>query len=273
MKAAREAWRRLEPVHTMIYFVPEAIRRYAEAGLDARAGYFASRGAVFGPAPAELVASAFYNFSPSLVRRAMDGVWARTTPQQVLNARLAAATEALERIGIAALPGLDEIAPTARRAAEAAAEHGGGRPLFAAHAALPWPEAPVAQLWHAQTLLREFRGDGHIACLLGEGIGGLEALVLHAATGEVPADFLKSTRGWSEEQWADAADALRKRGLLDGDTVTAEGEALRWHIEERTDALALPAYAALGEAGCERLAELARPFGRAVADAGVLPAR
>lgn len=254
----------------MIYFVPEGRRRYADLGLGTRAGYFASRSAPFGRASAELVISTFYNFNPAVVRQAVDGAWDATTPQQVLDARYAAAGEALRRARIHELPALDEVLALTRRAAEAAREHPQGRPLFAAHAALPWPEEPVLQLWHAQTLLREFRGDGHVACLLSEGVSGLEALVLHAATGDVPVAFLKASRAWPEEEWATTQERLRGRGLLDGDSLSSEGALLRGHIEDRTDRLALPAYAALGDADCERLAELASPFGRAVVDAGLL---
>ncbi|MEU6369369.1 hypothetical protein ABZ876_27395 [Streptomyces sp. NPDC046931] len=270
MKTARAAWRRLEPVHAMIYFVPEGRRRYADLGLSRRAGYFASRSAAFGRASAELVISTFYNFNPAVVRQAVDGAWDTATPQQVLDARYAAVGEALRRAGIHELASLDEVLALTRRASEAACDHAQGRPLFAAHAALPWPKEPVLQLWHAQTLLREFRGDGHVACLLSEGVGGLEALILHAATGEVPVDFLKASRAWPEEEWAEAEEHLRRRGLLDGDSLGPEGVLLRRHIEDRTDRLALPAYAALGDAGCERLAELAGPFGRAVVEAGLL---
>ncbi|MFF2200586.1 hypothetical protein [Streptomyces sp. NPDC058145] len=270
MNTARAAWRRLEPVHGMIYFVPEGRRRYADLGLSGRAGYFTSRSAAFGRAPAELVIATFYNFNPEFVRRAVDGAWNATTPQQVLAARYAAAGEALRRARIHELPELDEVVALTRRAAEAACEHAQGRPLFAAHAALPWPEEPLLRLWHAQTLLREFRGDGHVACLLSEGVSGLEALILHAATGEVPVEFLKASRAWPEEEWADTRERLRKRGLLDGDALSPEGVLLRRHIEDRTDRLALPAYAALGDAGCERLAELAAPVGRAVIEAGLL---
>lgn len=270
LAAARRAWRRLEPLHGMIYFVPEAADRYAKLGLTGMSGYFASRGAAFGRASADLVIATFYNFCPDLVRRSLPAAWDLVTPEQVLQARLEAATEALHRAGIPGLPHFDETLTLARRAAEAACDHLQGRPLFAAHAALPWPDDPLQQLWHAQTLLREFRGDGHVAALLTEGVSGLEALVLHAASGEVPTTFLKISRAWPEDAWTAAEADLRTRGLLDEGALTPEGAALRRHIEDRTDRLAMPAYGALGEDGCDRLAELARPFGRRVVEAGLL---
>ncbi|WP_188190482.1 SCO6745 family protein [Nonomuraea sp. SYSU D8015] len=268
--SARRAWRRLEPLHGMIYFVPEAATRYAALGLTGMSGYFASRSAAFGRASADLVIATFYNFCPGLVRRSLPAAWDVVTPEQVLRARLDAATEALRRAGIHDLPHFPETLALTRRAAEAARDHPQGRPLFAAHAALPWPDDPLQQLWHAQTLLREFRGDGHVAILLAEGVTGLDALVLHAATGDVPAAFLKTSRAWPEEAWTAAEAGLRARGLLEDGTLTPEGKALRRHIEDRTDALAMAAYGTLGEDGCERLAELARPFGRRVVEAGLL---
>ncbi|MFG1702724.1 hypothetical protein ACFLIM_05990 [Nonomuraea sp. M3C6] len=268
--SARRAWRRLEPIHGMIYFVPEASRRYTELGLTGMSGYFTSRSAPFGRASADLVIATFYNFCPALVRRSLRDAWAAVTPEQILDARYQAAAEALNRAAIHELPELNQTLTLARRAAESACEHPQGRPLFAAHATLPWPDDPLLQLWHAQTLLREFRGDGHVATLLAEGVTGLEALILHAATGTVPTPFLKISRAWPEEEWVAAEDGLRDRDLVAGDTLTTEGKALRQHIEDRTDILAMPAYEALGEEGCERLAELARPFGRRVVDAGLL---
>src|SRR5579885_2088260 len=170
----------------MIYFVPEAPERYATLGItDLRSGYFASRSAPLGPAPVEVVVATFFNFWPGLVRQAMAGVWDKTTPAAVTAARFEAAGAALERAfgdGINA-PELAEAATLARRAAEAASEDLIGRPLFAAHAALAWPDAPHLVLWHAQSLLREYRGDAHIAALVLEGFTAPEALVLHAATG------------------------------------------------------------------------------------------
>ena len=128
-------------------------------------------------------------------------------------------------------PEVAEAAGLARRAAEAATQVPYGRPLYAAHAELPWPDESHLILWHAQTVLREFRGDGHVATLLTAGLTGLEAMVLHIASGETDARFLYATRGWSPPQWADAADRLRTRGLIEGHgpALTEAGRRLRAH--------------------------------------------
>ncbi|MEH1053642.1 hypothetical protein V6U89_00275 [Micromonospora sp. CPCC 206171] len=275
---ARAAWRRAEPIHAMIYFAPEARQRYEALGLDGLTGYFASRSAAFGAVPAEPVVATFFNFKPALVRAALPAAWERADPPAVLRARLDAADAALSRAFSAledATDAVAEAAELARRAAESACEQLPGRPLFAAHAALPWPDEPHLVLWHAQTLLREFRGDGHVNALVVAGISGLDALVLHAATGDVPVRFLRRSRGWTSDEWVEAVDGLRARGLLaDGDAddlaLTDAGRDLRQSVEDRTDALAEPAYRVLGEDGCARLAEAARPLSRAVVDAGLL---
>jgi hypothetical protein len=275
---ARKTWRTLEPLHGMIYFAPEAAERYAALGIDnQRTGYFASRSAAMGAVPPETVIATFFNFEPVLVRRTLPAAWEATTPERLLTARLEAADAALRRALGETLsdPALAEAAGLARRAAEAACERPEGRPLFAAHAALPWPDDPHLVLWHAQTLLREFRGDAHVAALLLEGLRGIDALVTHAATREVPADVLRTTRGWSVDDWAAAVEDLATGGLVaraSGDEValTDAGRAQRARIEDRTDVLAVAAYAPLGPEGCERLRDLARPFSRAVVDAGLL---
>ncbi|WP_083982576.1 SCO6745 family protein [Actinomadura hibisca] len=273
---ARRAWRDVEPLHTMIYFVPEAPAAYAEIGVtDTAMGYFGSRAAPMGRASAEVVHATFFNFSPALVHYAVPAVWDVAAPEALVAARLKAADQALRRgLGEAVdTPDLAEAAELTRRAALAATERPEGRPLFAAHAALPWPDAPHLVLWHAQTLLREFRGDGHIAALVLAGVTGLEANLLHAASGEISPRFLTSTRAWSAEQWSEGAERLRSAGLLTADAelkLSEDGARLRQEIEDRTDEASVPAYAALGEEGCERLRELARPLRRAAVDAGLL---
>ena len=276
MTLGRLAWKTIEPLHGFIYFAPEAQDRFEALGLHGGAGYFASRSAAFGPASAETVIATFFNFNPVFVRSNIPAAWEKVTPEQVLAARLDAADAALRR-GLGDLIGTDAVVETAaltRKAAEAACERLEGRPLFAAHATLPWPTEPHLQLFHAQTLLREFRGDGHIAALVAGELTGIEALVVHAATGYLPASTLRKTRQWSEEQWAAAVTALQDRKILDpGDelTLTEEGRAHRQRIEDVTDRLAEPAYAALGEEGVTRLIEVGKPLAAAVIEAGMLP--
>src|SRR5947199_248838 len=122
-----------------------------------------------------------------------------------------------------------------------------GRPLYAGHADLAWPEEPLLQLWHAVTLLREHRGDGHLAALLRAGLTGLEALVSHTVTGRgFTESGAKATRGYSDEDWAAATAALTDRGLLSDGQLTEEGTALRASIEAETDAASAAPWAHLG---------------------------
>jgi helix-turn-helix protein len=272
--SARELWRILEPVHGMIYFVPEAQERFAALGLDRMAGYFASRAAALGPVPGEVVVATFYNFNPVMVHAAVPAAWSVTSPAALVEARYEAAGAALRR-GLGELASGDDVAELAelvRGAAERACGVPQGRPLFAAHAALEWPSEPLLVLWHGQTLLREFRGDGHVAALLLEGLSGIEALVVHAASGEVSAEALRRSRGWSEVEWSAAVEGLRSRGVLDASgALSAEGLELRGRVEGVTDSAASVAYSGLGEGERERFVELARPLSRAVVGAGMLP--
>jgi hypothetical protein len=166
---------------------------------------------------------------------------------------------------------LADAAATARRAAEAACEQPEGRPLFAGHAGLPWPDEPHLVLWHAQTLLREFRGDGHIAALVGEGLSGLDALISHAGSGDVPAGVLQATRAWSDDEWAAGVASMAERGLVHADgSFTDQGRAQRERIETATDRLAAAPWAAIGADACEALRATGKVLTRRVVDAGLL---
>ena len=269
---ARRMWHATEPYHALVYFAPEKTAAYDDAGLKGGwMGYFASRSAAMGAVGPEVVIATFYNFAPWMVRRAIPDAWSFSSPEVVLAARYRSADESLRRLlgDLVESDDLREAATLARRAAEACDL--AGRPLFAAHAALPWPEAPHLVLWHASTLLREFRGDGHVASLLTAGIDGCEAHVLITASGIVPAETLRPARGWSEDDWAAATARLHARGLLDEDgALTEAGQLTRDEVERRTDELAAPPWRALGEADCERLVELMRePLARIQGGDGV----
>jgi hypothetical protein len=267
---ARRCFRKTEPIHAMIYFTPYRAECYAHAGIThQRMAYFASRSAAMGAVPAETVIATFFNFNPELVRRAIPAAWQITTPAQMLAARLEAADFSLRQAwgNDVDSPAVREAADLARRVAEHATSRPEGRPLFAGHAALPWPEPPHLVLWHAQTLLREYRGDGHVALLLTEGLDGLGALITHAATGSIAAEALRTSRAWSEQDWIAGEDRARAQGWLEPGprlALTEDGRRRRQSIEDRTDQLAIFPYEAIGADGCNRLAELAAPLAAAV---------
>ncbi|WP_299736190.1 hypothetical protein, partial [Pseudonocardia sp. 73-21] len=232
--------------------------------------YFALRAAPLGAAPAELVTALFYNFHPAMVARAVPDVWAVAAPERFVAARLEAVDAALRRLlgaDVLSSPEVAEAAGIARDAALAAPT--AGRALAAANAALEWPDAPHLLLWHAQTVLREHRGDGHVAALLSAGLDPVEALVVFAAGGSAAAEKLRERRGWSEQEWAAAVDRLADRDLLDGaGAITDAGRALVVEVESQTDALADVPWAAVGDARAERLVELVEPLVAAIVAGG-----
>lgn len=270
---ARRLWLLSEPLHAAVYFAPEATEAYRDAGLKGYwMGYFASRSAAMGAAAPGVVIATFYNFAPAMVRRALPDAWSYSTPTRVLEARWSVADAALRRLLGDAVDG-PEVAE-ADRLAWQAVESGdaAGRPLFAAHAELERPSAPHLRLWHALTALREYRGDGHVSLLLTSELDGCEANVVAAATGLVPREVQRERRGWSEEQWAAAAERLRSRGLLDGQSaLTPGGLAARDAVEAQTDMLALAPYRVLGDDGVDRLEQQLRPLARRLADAQAIP--
>lgn len=275
-------WQRsLDVVHSMTYFAPETEQHLVAAGLTpGRMCYFAGRSAAMGAVGAGAVAATFYNFSPALVAEHIPAAWALAAPSAVVEARLAAVDAALHRMlgELADSPVVAEAAGLARAATQACRPE--GRALYAAHAELAWPGEPLLDLWHAVTLLREHRGDGHVAALLGAGLSGLEALVTHTATGRgFTVEFARTSRGWTGGQWSAAEDGLRERGLLDADGgLTDAGREQRAGVEALTGRSALAPWDALGEKHADRLAEVGatltravlatRPFGSGVFAAG-----
>ena len=272
---ARKTWRSMEAVHGMIYFTPDAPPAYAAVGIvKPRAGYFISRVAAMGAVSADVVIATFYNFNPSLVRHSMENAWSLTSPAAMLTARLNAVDSSLRRaFGEEVIESVElaEAAGLTQRAALVACERLEGRPLFAAHAALPWPDQPHLVLWHGQTLLREFRGDGHIAALTMEGLTGLEALITHAASGDVPKAALQATRAYSDDQWQEGVDGLAAKGIVDSDgAFTDAGRAQRQAIEEATDRMAVAPYVEIGDDAALTLRGTGKRLTRLVVEAGLL---
>jgi hypothetical protein len=267
-------WHLLEPLHAALYYAPEAFEEAERLGYPVETrwpSYFAWRSAPLGAAGPELVAATYYSFSPRMVATHVPAAWTVATPPQVLSGRLRAVDRFYRRVLGDRIDGpeLAEAAKLARLAAEAA--NPAGRPLAAANADLPWPDEPHLVLWQAATVLREHRGDGHIAALLTAGLDPCESLVSFAAVGAAPAEVFAS-REWTDDEWAAARDRLVARGWLDGDgSATPRGHEGREAVERITDELAAGPWRALGPAGSGRLAQLTMPLMMAVVGSGILP--
>lgn len=270
---AAPAHRATDSLHSLIYFAPEAQEQYTAIGM--RPGsmpYFASRSAPMGPVTAGVTAATFYNFNPTMVAKHIPRAWTLASPEDILTARLRVADLALRRLlgDAVASPDLAELVELAREATTVLAPE--GRALYAAHAGIDWPEEPHLALWHAATLLREYRGDGHVAALLAAGLSGIEALITHCATGRgFTVESAKRIRGWSDEQWDAGVDGLRGRGLMDAEGLSADGVALRARVEDDTDRMDVAAWNHLGEERTSRLIELGKGLTRIVVANGAFP--
>jgi hypothetical protein len=272
---ARSAHNATNSLHSLIYFAPETEQELTRVGLrEGRMCYFAGRAAPMGAVSSGVVAATFYNFNPALVARSLPEAWELASPDVVIGARFAAADAALTRLlgpdvtGSADMAALGEALRDAVSACEPE-----GRPLYAGHADLDWPDAPHLVMWHAASLLREHRGDGHIWALAVAGLSGIEALVTHVATakGFNPA-FALSSRGWSQDEWDSAVSGLAARGLLDGDgALTPAGQELRAQVEDQTDRLAAAPWEHLGEERTEEVVRIGKAMTRAVLAAGAFP--
>lgn len=170
--------------------------------------YFAFRAAPLGPVPPAVVVAAFAGFHPDMVAKAIPDAWSRTTPQACLDTRATVSAAALRDAG--ADPGACERATRLLDPVVAAADRT-GRPMFAANAALQPPGDPIGTLWQLATTLREQRGDGHVAALISNGVTGLQAHLLQVANDRFPGVVIRQARGWSEQDWAVAANTLRER--------------------------------------------------------------
>jgi hypothetical protein len=269
------AHRAVEPLHNHVYFAPETDEHLTAIGLrPGRMCYFAGRAAPMGAIGPGVVTATFYNFSPDLVARHIPRAWTLAAPEQVVATRFESARASLTRLlggpEAAAAPEVGELAALLREACSVLTPE--GRTLYAGHADLPWPDEPLLQLWHGATLLREYRGDGHLTALLRADLSGLEALITHTATGRgfLP-EVAKAGRGWTDEQWSAGCAALADRGLLDDAGLTDAGQELRARIEAETDVLSADPWLHLGPERTARAVELGKALSARLVANGAYP--
>lgn len=262
---ARRLYELIEPVTLVNFFSSEPNDSMMALGFrNYWDGYFAGRSAPLGRVPAEVVHAAFYNFADGEVARHIPRVWDTTTPEAAHAAREQGCVAALRRIlgDLVESPGLARAAELLARASSSAPTE--GRVMYAGLRALPMPTEPVARLWHAANMLREHRGDGHIAALLSEGVGGTEAHVLSALDmGIHPAESFGRIHHLPKARLARVMAGLRARGLLDASgRFTDAGRATKDRIESLTDALAEAPYEGLDPLELDELITVLGPLSR-----------
>ncbi|NEB06367.1 MarR family transcriptional regulator [Streptomyces sp. SID13726] len=267
---ARRMFELLEPICLVTFFEDECNEELAALGHPTYwDGYFASRAAPLGRVPAEVVHAAFYNFADGEAARHIPSAWETIPPEASVAARERGSAASLRRVlgaGLAGSPGLVRAADLTTKAATSAPME--GRVMYAGMRSLEVPGDPVARLWHSATMLREHRGDGHIAALVGARIGGAEAHVLSALEmGIHPPESFGRIHHLPKKRLAAIMDGLRERGLVDGEgRFTDAGRETKRRIETLTDELAAPPYDALSPAELDELvAELEPVTARLVA--------
>ncbi|MFI9159246.1 hypothetical protein ACIGW6_17090 [Kitasatospora aureofaciens] len=257
---ARALWRLFEPVYAVTFLQPESRAAFEAVGLDGGwRGYFAGRAAPLGAVDAPPVIAAFFSFAPALVEGALPQVWTHASPEQALAARTEGSAAALTRLLAPVESGRVEAAAAALEEAVARLDCA-GRVLAAANAALPAPTGPYGRLWQAASVLREHRGDGHVAALVAAGLDGCEAPVLHCAL-DARREVLQPMRGWTDEEWEAAAARLVERGWLTAQgAVTELGRSRHRSIEAATDLAAGRAWEGRPDGELDHLAATLRPI-------------
>ena len=268
----------LEPVIGQVFFAPECHAAYAQLGFAASPGqaglvhlpdgpaYFTSRGSLLGQVRPGVVAAAFGVFKPEAVSAGVTFGWSLTDAPTIFEARRQGAVAQLERV---AGPAGEEVTRAAELLERAVAPLSvAGRPLFAGLRSW-WddPTDPWTRLFHLGDMLRECRGDAHIAAWSSAALDALEIGLLNDIYMGLPLRSYVRTRGWSEEDLAGGVERLRDRGWLDGDAFTDDGQAIRDDIESATDLQMAPALDALG-GDLDELIGLLAPWGVAMRNVG-----
>ena len=268
---ARAMFQVYEPIVLTGSGAPELQTICEKLGLsEHRMSYYAVRSAALGPVAAEVVSATFYHHTVEMVSPAIPLAWSIASPERIVAARFEAVDQVLRRL----LPQQIESAEIVE-AVELVREAMigcsiAGRPLFAAHAALPWPSEPHVALWHGLNLFREHRGEGHTSAVMAARLTPAQtAPLLIAATGEA-----RENRAWRwpDDVWNQAVAELQERGWLDdAGMLTDEGLAARTRIEDETDDLALGPWLQLGKERTHRLWTILNDLLQVILDQNGLP--
>ncbi|QJY48406.1 SCO6745 family protein [Pseudonocardia broussonetiae] len=235
----------IEPLACQSIWSPEAAAEYADLGLDDYfAAYVWQRTAALGTPPTPLAVVALGVFDPDLIGPVYEKGVAALRRDDVVRVRLDAPGRTVRR----ELGPIDADAARAvtalRRGIDAADPL--ARPLFTGLADDPWPDDPLAALVHACHLLREHRGDSHLAACAAAGLDPVQSNVLTELWCGFDLLTYTPSRGWSGERMDAAVASLRARGLVEGDGLSGEGLRFRGELEATTDAMQQTVVDAIG---------------------------
>jgi hypothetical protein len=278
LRRSRSLAAALEPVVGQVFFSPECHAAYAELGFAPSPGrlglvalpdgpaYFTSRGSLLGQVRPAVVTAAFGVFKPEVVSAGVLLGWSLTDAATIFAARRAGAVAQLERL----LGGADESVGRTSELLERAVEPLGveGRPLFAGLRSW-WddPADPWTRLFHLGDMLRECRGDAHIAAWTSAALNAVEIGLLNDVYMGLPLRSYVRTRGWTEEELEAGEERLRTRGWLSDGALSDEGREAREAIECATDLQMTNALDALGD-DLDELLGLLSPWGATIREAG-----
>ena len=241
--------------------------RLAALGLDFLSSYVGGRATSLGEPSPSVVAAAFAWFEPGLIAALYDQARAAARRDVLVAARDDATASSLR-----AVLGDDDPSAVADALADAAEPADGmGRPLFSGLRERGRPADPVQRLWWACDLVREHRGDSHVAAACAAGLGPVEMNVLTELWVGMPLRSYTATRGWAPEVVEAAVRSLQARGWVDGETLTDAGRAAREDVEARTDAQEASIVEALGDRLDDVCGQLER-WGTRCVEAGAFPA-
>jgi hypothetical protein len=232
----------LEPVATQGWWSRPPMERLASLGLGFFESYLWGRAAALGTPAASVVTATFGVFEHGLVSAVYLPAVAAASRDDVLAARSEGASAAMEQ-----MVGAADAAAVADPLLHAIDQLDAmGRPLFSALRELPLPVTPQGRLWRAAELVREHRGDGHLAATLSSGLDAVEANVFTELWLGYGIGEYSSTRGWSAERIAAALASLEARGWVHDGTLTADGVGARLQLERDTDSTQTQLIALLG---------------------------
>jgi len=271
----------LEPVAGQVYFSPECHSAYQALGFGPSPGefggvagpdgaaYFSSRGSVMGQVPGEVIAAAFGVFNPAVVIPLVRRGWELTDAATICEARDEGGVGQLRRILGERPDGVERANELLERAVDPLKP--AGKPLYAGLVSLGVPSDPLAAAWRRADLLREYRGDAHVAAWTAAGLDGTEIGLLTEPYWGLPLRTYIRSRSWTEPELDGAEARLTQRGLLAEGTLTAAGRSFREEVEAATDAQCAPIIGALGD-DLEELLGILRPWGAAIREAKGYPA-